>query len=165
MGCGRQYCPNCKQELIHRDNRQSFESSSSLGAILHREGPAEMSLCDIDACIWKKSSNTLRIIEHKQAQAHLGDQQLKSLLKLRTAIDAGIKAGLLDNKSGVYVLRGSLQSINKGHLKVDFSGPQVLESLDREVIIKFTSRQELYDWLNCGSNWSPRNGKIRVEYQ
>jgi len=164
MGCSRQYCKYCGEELIHRDNRKLFESSSSLGAILRREGPSEISLCDIDACIRKQSCNVLRIIEHKQPTANLGNQQQKNLLQLERAFAVAIKAGILDPRSGIFVLRGKVLGSANGRREVDFNGPQILCSSNGSEIQEFHKREELYSWLNCGTNWTPRKGKARVEY-
>lgn len=46
MACGRQFC-RCGDELIHRDRRRWYESSSALGALIRHVGPAEIAAGDI----------------------------------------------------------------------------------------------------------------------
>jgi hypothetical protein len=48
-GCGRTFCRKCGQEMIHRDHRHGYESSSALGQIIWRDGPAFLSVMDLDA--------------------------------------------------------------------------------------------------------------------
>ena len=169
MACGRQYCPKCGEELIHRDNRKEWESSSSLGAIIRapspRGGPKEISFCDIDGCVWKAKYKILRIIEHKQPNANIGDQQLKSLKRLDLAIRSAVTTRVLCNGSGVFIIRGGLHGSDHGRREVDFCGPQIVTTLSGEIILKPKTRIVLWDWLNCEIGWSPRNGIRRVEYR
>jgi hypothetical protein len=162
--CRRQYCPDCGEELIHRDHRKGWESSSSFGAIIRRIGPSEITVGDIDCYLDKCEDNVLRIIEHKQTDARLGRQQEIALRKIDQCVRAAIAQCVLDPRSGVFLIRGCLHGSNHGQREVDFAGRQIVYSLDGEIILSPKTRQELWDWVNCGRLWTPRRGQSRVEF-
>lgn len=165
MGCSRIYCPACGEELIHRDHRKYWESSSSLGQIMRNYGPKEIALSDIDAALWKKAYNCLRFFEHKQPNAEFGDQQCKLLRTLQNIINFAVKHDLLDARSGVYIIRGDLHGSNHGRREVDFRGPQVVSSLDGPTILTAKTHRELNDWINCDKYWTRRKGISRIEHR
>ena len=60
--CQRTYCPDCDEELIHRDHRHFYESASALGQIIHRM-KRTFTYGDIDGVTYKRSLRLLRFLE------------------------------------------------------------------------------------------------------
>jgi hypothetical protein len=153
--------------MIHRDNRRSYEASSALNQIIHREGPAELTVGDIDTYAekWIGDTAILRLLEHKQPDQPLGRAQARVLkdfdLVIRAAVTRPTDGVRLDERSGVYLVRGLLRAEDSGRRKVNFSGPQVVERLDGTPVLQPTSRVELWDWLNGGQGWTSRDNRGR----
>ena len=160
--CRRTYCVGCGEEMIHRDNRHSYEASSAFNQIIHREGPRRVIVGDIDTYAYKDElkpgpNEIIRLIEHKQP-----DQKLKSLQgKALACIDRCLRHASYDKLiavgSGVFVVRGDLEGSNYGRRKVDFSGKQIVRTLNGELVLSPKTRKELWDWLCCGLPWTARN--------
>lgn len=163
--CVRTFCKTCGQELIHRDHRQHYESASALGQILHREGPGQMAIGDIDLYCLKKAKRTLRLLEHKQPDQQLGGQQSGALWMLDRCINFAAKQFGLSSDSGVYIIQGALDVATESNkAKVDFAGQQLVKRLDGTTALSPANRKELYDWLNCGPDWTPRQNRGRKEW-
>ena len=168
MACGgRTFCTQCGHELIHRDNRQAWEASSSLNQIIHREGPALMTCGDIDTYVekWRGNTTILRLLEHKQPDQKLGRAQARVLedidRMIRHAIAHPSNDLQLSPDSGVFIIRGKISGEDHGKRKVDFAGPQVVDRLDGERVLTPKNRKELFDWINGGPDWTPRNNRGR----
>lgn len=161
-GCPRCWCSKCSQEMIHRDNRRHYEASSSLNAILRREGPKLATLGDVDTYFVKFLSDgraALRLLEHKQPKQAMHKMQLPALQLIDACIRHAIKSeefGLTPD-SGVYEIRGQLEAEISGHRKVDFVGPQTVRTLDGEPVLAPRTRFELWDWLCAGPHGPLRN--------
>ena len=106
--CRRTYCPDCDQEMIHRDNRKPYESASAFGQIIYRTMPRTFTFGDIDSYYFKRSMRLLRLIEHKQPHQILKAPQWEALDILARAVDAYIPTVGLHPDSGLYVIRGEL---------------------------------------------------------
>jgi hypothetical protein len=151
--------------MIHRDHRQHYESASALGQILHREGPNEMTIGDIDLYCLKKATRTLRLFEHKQPDQGLGIQQSSVLWLLDRAIKSAAQQYGLGSESGVYIIQGALDVATESNKsKVDFAGQQLVKRLDGTTALTPANRKEFYDWLNCGPNWTSRANRGRKEW-
>lgn len=157
MSCGRQFCPRCGQELIHRDNRHGHESSCAINTIVQRQGPPLITLIDIDSCVLKTIGrrHVLRVIEHKQPQQWMkpGQQLILTLLDccLRYCAEHGLW-GLAEG-SGSYVMRGQMIASDGPFREVDFDphgGPQTIHTPQGDLVRQFRQRAEFYDWLCCG---------------
>lgn len=152
-GCGRTFCPYCREEMIHRDHRHGHEAASAFNQILHREGPKNLAAGDIDNYTdkWIGDVHALRILEHKQPDQALGRAQAQALAALDEAIRCAAarssgwtspslvsrdnKAGelKLHNTSGVYVIRGHLQPATLGEDRDLFASP-LLEERNRLIV-------------------------------
>ena len=123
MNCGRHCCPDCGEDLIHRDNRKGWESASAFGQVVWLRGPVKLTTGDIDqyAAVFRHDgADLLRIIEHKTPRQTLSRVQWKVLRTLALALDALP----LDDRSGVYVVRGEVGSRGDS---IGFRGPQEVE--------------------------------------
>lgn len=133
-----------------------YEAASALNQIIHREGPAELAVGDVDTYVekWLGDTTALRLLEHKQPSQALGRAQEKVLAHLNQAIRHAVEcpdSGLnLHAESGVYVVRGDLEPEAEGRRKVDFASRQIVTRLDGEYVFEPNRRVELWDWLNCG---------------
>lgn len=156
--CPRNFCPDCGQELIHRDNRRFYESSSALGQIIHakppRGAPRDFGAGDVDLFVHRcRNGVTLaKWIEHKQPGHKFEDSQQQSLRDfdriLRHAIESPPPGLSLHGDSGVYVVRGPLVVAERNWRRpVDFGGPQTLLNPDGSELLTFKTRQQFYDWL------------------
>src|SRR5262245_51800248 len=138
IGCPRwQWCSNeeCRAELIHRDNRAPWESSSTLGQIIWRSGPdGNFGGGDIDY-YWHQSASRrpsgltyLRLLEHKQPSAHEKYSQSTTLDDLARLLDHAIVCEQseirLDPASGLFLVRGPLSIQDNGRKGTCFAGPQ-----------------------------------------
>jgi hypothetical protein len=171
MSCGRQFCPICDEELIHRDHRQSREASSSLNTLFHREGPFNMAVGDIDSYCEATVDGLylLRILEHKQPNQELSGAQKKVLEHLDACIRHAIAhppPGLrLHPDSGVFIVRGPLDAEIRGRRKVNFTGRQIVYRLDESVALEPQTRIEFYDWVYGRPGWTSRDGAHRREWR
>lgn len=146
--CGRTYCQYCGEELIHRDHRKFYESSSALGQILSRAGPKYIGVSDADAIIFKRTKKILRIIEQKNPDHTMGSSQKGILSLLSNIFDLAKDNGLLHKDSGVFVLLGMIQGATEGRRKCLFDGEQVLYNLHGEKIDAFQTEEQFFDWLD-----------------
>jgi len=133
--CGRQVCRQCGEVLIHRDHRQATESSSSLGQIVGRDGPVNLSVMDLDLVSrkgLKDGLQLLRLIEQKQPShvfrpvQHRTHQLLDACLAHCGRCEGAADLAL-DPRSGVLLLRGHIVGDPTGEPR--FVGPQELEPL------------------------------------
>jgi hypothetical protein len=154
--------------MIHRDHRRSYEASSALNQILHREGPAHMQVGDLDsyAVKWIGEKTLWRGLEHKQADQKLGKGQERVLTDLAKAIHHAVVCPESPVQfipgSGIYIVRGALEPETGSRRKVDFAGKQILTPLwPEDDAIEPASRAKFYDWLNHGPDWEPRRGRGR----
>lgn len=163
-GCGRHFCDKCGEELIHRDHRKMYESSSALGQIVSREGPKNISVADIDLASLKLLKNgngnynnnikkLLRIIEQKQPDHSLKGPQ-RNILYL---IDAIIQHCLscpkaidlkLDERSGVYIIRGLIDGAINGKRETKFNGSQIIEKLSNGQKFEIFTHEIFFQFLD-----------------
>jgi hypothetical protein len=166
--CGRNQCPHCHEELIHRDNRKPWESSSPLGQLLYREGPQWMTGGDIDHFTYLrikgekgKERVLLRLVEHKQPQQsfQFDDEgkerpQYRALQEFSLALEEAVKArpDHFDNRSGVFLLQGPIGSNPEGLRETRLGGPQTLSKFFRGRL-RFAKlledKEELFRWLEA----------------
>lgn len=172
--CPPHQCVACGEDMVHRDNRKTHESSSALGQIIHREGPRDLLVGDIDlyALKWLRDVAILRLIEQKQRRQAMGRGQAIVLELLDHAIrtvagcwaharqgkDAAVFA---QHESGVFVLRGDLGRKSDKEGAVDFLEYPVLARLDGSVVLEPKKRDELWEWMNCGPGYVSRGGRGR----
>lgn len=122
--------------MIHRDHRKAYESASALGQIVWREGPAALTVSDVDLVGYKRLSaggSLLRIVEQKQPNHQLNGPQ-RSLLQLldetiRHYVTCGTSRYRLDPRSGVYLVWGEIAGEMEGNHRTAFQGPQLIERL------------------------------------
>lgn len=150
MTCGgRHYCPTCDEELIHRDHRQSWESASALGQIIHRM-KRTFTFGDIDGYTLKRTHRLLRFIEHKQPDQALKFAQGEALAVLDRVIAhyVACQPGDLNPQSGVYVMRGPIDAATTGRRETRLAGPQVVTNarLGEAVL---ADEMALFAWLDC----------------
>jgi len=146
--------------MIHRDNRRGYEASSALNQIIHREGPRQLTIGDVDTYCIRINGNgpaTVRLIEHKQPEQRIKMMQAIALESFGRALQCAAAQQLVADNSGVFVLRGQLTASSGGRRKVDFAGPQTLQTIDGKPVREFAKRGELWDWLCCGQPHSLRN--------
>lgn len=172
MGCGRQFCPGCQEELIHRDHRKGWESASTLGQIVWRDGPKVMGAMDMDLCTERcdKGKHLLRMLEHKQEAAKpLRFSQTHILGLLANILDQAIRCTdpihadtKLDSRSGLFLIRGPIAGAETGRHKCAFTGPQTVTRLvDQKELAVFDAHKDIrpfMSWIYGNSAWSPRNG-------
>lgn len=149
--CERTFCPNCGEEMIHRDNRKFYESASALGQIVHREFPKKefpyMTYIDADGLHYKRSINRLMVLEHKQPTQELSYGQKEILAILHRVIRAAVKEGWLSEQSAVYLVRGDIGASENGRREVIFKGPQSVQLLSGDELFQIHSTAELREWL------------------
>jgi hypothetical protein len=135
MGCGRQWCTGCREELIHRDHRKAYESASALGQIVGREGPLNLSVTDVDLASWKRLRNgaqLLYFVEQKNPGHELrsGQQHILRLWDhcIEHCIACPDAAHLqLDRRSGLILVRGHIASATEKRRETCFRGPQTVQ--------------------------------------
>jgi len=134
--CGRQVCRQCGEVLIHRDHRQATESSSSLGHIVGRDGPVNLSVMDLDLVSrkgLKDGRQLLYLIEQKQPShvfrpvQHRTHQLLDACLAHCGRCEGAAHLAL-DSRSGVLLLLGHIVG-DPTDGEPRFTGPQELEPL------------------------------------
>lgn len=107
-----QRCINCDQLLIHEGSRQSHESASLFGQIIHNLLPRVFTFCDIDGALYRRSIRLLRLFEHKAPGQHRKHAQQEILELLSRIIEhikncEGAKQEFnLHTKSGVFLIEG-----------------------------------------------------------
>jgi hypothetical protein len=154
IGCRRVYCPGCDEEMIHRDHRRPWESSSSLGQVVRRiVTEPDVTFMDIDLFNYKRSLRLVRGIEHKQADSRADKfGQSEALGILARALDLLVEIDGYDERSGVYLIRGDIRGATESHRKVEVAGPQVVRrigSANGEVVI--STRDQFHDWFYRGT--------------
>jgi len=154
-GCGRQFCPSCGAELIHRDNRAYYESASAFGQIVWREGPCAITTGDIDHyCVKRLRGGTLlRIVEHKQPRQQLGQDQRAALRIIDEIIEHYLRTSpadastRLDPRSGVYIVRGIVEAIYDRHRTTHFQGRQTATRLLTNAEEHLDDQEAVFVWL------------------
>jgi hypothetical protein len=168
MGCGRQFCPGCGEELIHRDNRKGYESASALGQIIHRLSPRDMGIADIDVAAEKciEQRHLIRILEHKQpdaramrfSQCHILNI-LGQVLNHVTQCDKDpLLKKWIDPRSGVYVMRGPICGSESGRRPIEFAGPQTIRKITNGEEITCEDMDAFNDWIYGSTTWRRRAG-------
>lgn len=155
MSCGRHCCPDCGEDLIHRDNRRHWESASAFGQIVWLRGPVRLTTGDIDhyaAVFHRDKPDLLRIIEHKTPRQTLSRVQWKVLRTLALALDSLP----LDPRSGVYIVRGEIGRCGDS---INFRGPQDVEkfsiALDQfHHVTSLDDDEAVFRWLEGTHNAS-----------
>jgi hypothetical protein len=168
--CERTFCRNCGEEMIHRDNRHSYEASSALNQIIHREGPRNLTVGDCDTysmILLPDFTVCVRLLEHKQPKQALKPQQAKALAVIdrmfRHAASDKLKVWIRNDQyilapdSGVFLVRGHLKAGKDGHRKVDFADKPIVETLEGKSVLVPKNRKALWDWLCCGDCGLLRN--------
>lgn len=163
---GRQWCDapgGCGEELIHRDHRKPYESSSGFGQIIHRDyGRGAFAFADVDLVLYRRPPTfgslagppLLVILEHKEATAEIGWSQGEILRCLATVIHMSILEHRLAPSSGVYVVRGRIGARENGRRETFFDGPQQIERMlprrdnGAHETWEVASQGELFSWLD-----------------
>ena len=140
MSCGgRHFCPGCGQELIHRDNRKFYEAASTVGQIVNRIGPVQITCGDVDLYVLKflHRRDLLFLVEHKQPGSPLKPGQTEVLRRLDSIIRHATtcphyayardhRAVRLDTRSGVYIIRGAVHAGDDQYRTTNFQGAQTV---------------------------------------
>lgn len=165
-GCRRNYCPDCDSELIHRDHRGFYESASAFGQIMHRAGPLNLTLGDIDAYVMKRLSGRvlLRLVEHKQPSQRLNQNQQAVLRMLEELFQHHMSQPpedpmmRLDPRSGVYIMRGHIEGTQDGRRHTQFQGAQHVHRIDTAQREKLSGHEAVCEWLEGFPGGPRRNG-------
>ena len=171
LGCGRQFCPVCREEMIHRDHRHGKESSSTVGQISVREGPRTYSLADLDGVIRKwlgriDGRTLLRIFEHKQPGAKFNDPQKEIMRDLADIINHAVSCPAspirLHPESGLFIIYGLVGANENGRRETRLEGPQRIYRVERhgtDFVQRATaitrSHPELFHWFTAGLDRAP----------
>jgi hypothetical protein len=169
LSCRRAFCRDCDEALIHRDNRKFYESASAFGQIIHREGPRETTVGDIDLYMDTRyyDASLFRIVERFQSTSPLKDRQRIALSALDSFIKHAAECPLftrlpLLEGSGVCIVRGELYSESSGRRKTEFASKQTVSNLDGSLLLAPLHREELWSYLIGANRWSKRDDKPRV---
>jgi hypothetical protein len=145
--CRRTFCPDCDEELIHRDHRNLYESASALGQIIHRM-KRTFTYGDIDGVSYKRSLRLLRFIEHKQPTqaAKFAQTEVHRLLDdiIAHYIDCTMR---IHPRSGLYVMRGPIDAATSGRRATRLAGPQIVVN-GRWGSATIADEVQLFDWLD-----------------
>lgn len=159
-GCPRLRCSGCDEEMIHRDHRKFYESSSGFGQIISRDfGHGPFGWADVDLVLERDGLHRdhlplLMVFEHKESSAEIRGSQAKILRRLSIIVHLAIVAGTLDPNSGVYTVRGRIAGVKSGHRETYFDGAQVIERilprLDAGAKESWIvgSQNELFSWID-----------------
>lgn len=155
-GCGRQFCSKCEEELIHRDHRKIYESSSALGQIIWREGPRDLTASDLDILALKILNNNfhlLRLIEQKNPTHKFETPQMRALklldaMIMHCRICPKAEDLAVDPRSGVYIIRGLIEAANKGKRKTILKGKQIIHRLSDGSEYEFENHETLFRFLD-----------------
>jgi hypothetical protein len=149
--------------MIHRDRRRGYESASSFGQIIHREGPAETSCGDVDLYLDTRFGNSslFRVIERFQQSSPMKPRQYHALSILDQSLRHAARCPLFGGTpllagSGVSIVRGEIRGSTQGHKAVEFGGPQVITNIKGDVIFEPSCRDELWSWLIGNDRWTIR---------
>lgn len=155
MTCQRQFCNGCGRELIHRDRKKPWESSSGLGQVISRSGPRDVSTGDIDHYVrkWLPPVTLFRIVEHSWPDASEKTQQQRALKDLSAILAHAVECPespiKLDARSGVFLLKGEIRVVGKA--KRTELGPQhlsrILQDGTVELLAVLETQAEVFDWL------------------
>jgi hypothetical protein len=138
-----------------------------LGQIIHRQGPKELTVGDLDlyCAKWRGNHLTLRALEHKQSNQQLGRMQGSVLSVLDTMFQIAIANPTptlrLTSDSGIFIVRGPIEAATSKRREVDFINRQTVSKVDGSCPFQHRTRKEFYDWLNGGSDWTPRRSAPR----
>lgn len=154
-GCPRHWCenPDCGQEMIHRDNRRFYESASGLGQIVNRDGPRTFTVGDIDLYVrkWLGNSTLLRLVEHKQPEQPLKEQQRRTFKDLQQLFEHATVCPdsplRLDPRSGIYVMRGHIFAEGSGR-RATRLGPQCIWDPRDQRWFELPAQAAVFDWLD-----------------
>jgi hypothetical protein len=155
-GCRGHRCPGCGQPLIHRDNRQAYETSSAIADIIGREGPVNLAVTSLLASRKGLSNGKqlLRLIEHMQ-QTHrlearsqwgtlsLFDDMCEHCVRCPDAAAIGLAA-----RSGVLLINGLMTSDPNGDGAARFDGPQTVTRLRSDKRITLACPEDLFRLLD-----------------
>lgn len=154
-GCGRQFC-GCGQELIHRDHRHGYESSSALGQIVSREGPLKLSAADIDLVTLKglrDGRRLIRVLEQKQPTHGFkpGQQEILQILDgalthCKTCPTADLLK--LDARSGVFIIHGNIAAADSPRKETVLHGEQTIRQLSTGAEWVASSHEDLFRFLD-----------------
>jgi hypothetical protein len=155
-GCGRQWCSVCDEELIHRDHRKFYESSSALGQIVWREGPVNVTVCDLDLASRKGLSNgfqLVRLVEQKQPDHTLRAPQARLLFLLDACLGhcascPGAVDLQIDKRSGLLLVHGHIAASTRARHETIFDGPQTVEHVRTKQRIEVLSHEEFFRVLD-----------------
>lgn len=76
MACGTTHiCPDCRDRLIHQENRGHHESSSAFGQFVHDKFGNDFWAGDIDQYQMRRTDKTFRILEVKKPGGKLSSGQ------------------------------------------------------------------------------------------
>ncbi len=164
--CTSRNCPDCGDRLIHQKSRTNEESSSALGQHIHDEFPKVFDWMDIDGVIYKSSKRLMRVIEHKDPGRQLSRSQSRVLPILAMGIQSQIDAGLLHERSGVYVTwtsapfgTASVAQVLPGeHLAL--SPTVAMGSADFSM---FKTGEIVYPDLDANREWYSSNPAVEVD--
>lgn len=167
-GCGRNYCPHCDEETIHRDHRRGYESASCLGQIVWREGPKNLSVMDLDLVSRKgmqDGTQLLRLVEQKQVGHKFEGPQERTLQLLDAMIS---HASLCKNathlhvnpRSGVYVVRGEMGAATSIRRQTTFLGPQTIHQMSTGQMYEVDGHEAFFRFLDP----EDRTRRIRGEH-
>lgn len=113
--CARAFCDGCGEELIHRDHRKHYESSSGLGQIVRRDMTDKFGVTDIDLAVERTRGGVtlLKLVEQKQERHRFRGSQAQIMAVLAALIDhakdcADFTAYQLAPDSGAYVAYGEI---------------------------------------------------------
>jgi hypothetical protein len=104
MTCQLTYCHECGDRMIHQTNRGPHESSSAYGQHVHERYGRTFYFTDGDALTFKRSSQILRVIEHKYSGGVLSPGQRVILPLIAIGLDSLAHLHGVDPASGVFVM-------------------------------------------------------------
>ncbi len=150
--CRRSFCPDCDEEMIHRDNRKHYESASGLGQIISRQAPRSFTTGDVDQYVrkWMGDVTLLIVLEHKQPGQELKTQQSRVLLDLDRIFAHAVTVPELHlhPRSGIYLVRGDIGAATSARREADFKGRQTIHDIHGNVVFEPQTRVELWDWMD-----------------
>ncbi len=156
-GCGRTFCSGCDQEMIHRDNRKSYESASAFGQVvwrLQKRGYRGFTIGDVDMYVRRYARGAgrtlLRLVEQKNPRHKFEGAQRLALHDLdviiRHAVDCkphGLADDtVLDPGSGVYIVRATVGEL-PGSKDRRTGFPPDLDGLEQLVTVEAMDGKEV----------------------
>lgn len=175
-GCpSRQHCPGCAEEMIHRDHRKRWESSSGFGQIFLRDyGHGRFGAADADLVVERRADGPgglplLMVFEHKEPMAKIEFSQRTILRRVAIVVHDAILGHRLDPQSGVFTIRGRIGARTTGYRETYFDGPQVIERmLPRLSDLANESwtvngQDALFRWIDARMGFTPEGRKWRSD--